>query len=547
MMSLFGSSLKMRIAVVSVLLFLAGISLITFFATRILHDDMQEMLSNQQLTTVNYIAQDIDAKIALRLESLKRVALNMPEALFRDPAMMQKWLEDRKAIHTLFPIGLIVVPPDGGPTIGEAPLLETRPKSFVDRDWFIGAKGTRQPFISRPLIARATNEPALVIAIPVFDKDEKLLGVIAGVTPLATPGFLDLIVGTSPNKKSRYQLVSPKHRLFVLSSEINSAVTPLPASGSDPVLDAAANGQRGITIIHSAANRDELVATAEVPSTQWLLIARQLTDNAFAPVSNTLRNTLLITVMLSLPSIIVLLAVLNLLLRPIGRLARELHEMAEGKRPMLPVATHTAAEVADVARSFNLLQDRLRVQEQRLADMAHHDTLTGLPNRRMIDERLENELHRIQRNHLGLALLFLDIDGFKPVNDTHGHHIGDLVLSEIAHRLLGAVRDVDTVARLGGDEFLILLNDTEKPQEAAERVAQQCINALAEVFHVNNLQIHIGVSIGIATCTGEQAGTMSVKQLVSLADDAMYRAKTEGRNRYVVHTPPQFTEDSCKP
>ena len=107
MMPTFGSSLKVRIAVASVLLFLAGISLITFFATRILHDDMQEVLSKQQLTTVNYIARDIDAKVTLRLESLKRVALNMPEALFSDPAAMQTWLEDRKAIHTLFPIGLI--------------------------------------------------------------------------------------------------------------------------------------------------------------------------------------------------------------------------------------------------------------------------------------------------------------------------------------------------------------------------------------------------------------------------------------------------------
>jgi diguanylate cyclase (GGDEF)-like protein len=544
MMSLFGSSLKMRIAVVSVLLFLAGISLITFFATRILHDDMQEMLSNQQLTTVNYIAQDIDAKISLRLESLMRVALNMPEALFSDPPAMQQWLEDRKAIHTLFPIGLMVVPPDGGPTIGETPHLENRPKSFIDRDWFIGATSTRQPFISKPLIARATSEPALVIAIPIFNNKQKLLGVIAGVTPLAAPGFLDLILGARPGKHGSYQLVSPQNHLFVLASEINNAVTPMPASGEDPVLDAAVNGQRGITIIHNAANQDELVATAEVVRPHWLLVARQSTSDAFEPVSNTLRNTLLITALLSLPSIIVLLAVLNLLLRPIALLARELHEMAEGKRPMLPVATHTADEVADVARSFNLLQDRLQEQEQRLAEMAHHDTLTGLPNRRMIDERLENELLRIQRNHLGLALLFLDIDGFKPVNDTHGHHIGDLVLADIARRLKETVRDVDTVARLGGDEFLILLNDTEKPQEAAERVAQQCINALSEVFAIDDLLIHIGVSIGIATCTGEQAGTMTVKQLVSQADEAMYRAKAEGRNRYALQAAGQPPTDS---
>lgn len=543
MMPFLGNSLKMRIAVVSVLLFLAGISLITFFATRILHDDMQEMLSKQQLTTVNYIARDIDAKVTLRLESLKRVALNMPEELFSDPPAMQKWLEDRKAIHTLFPIGLMVVPPDGGPTIGDAPRLKTRPKSFADRDWFIGAKSSGQPFISKPLIARATNEPALVIAIPVFDTKQKLLGVLAGVTPLATPGFLDLILGASPGKNGSYQLVSPRHRLFAFSSDPAKAVMPFPAASDDPVLEAALDRPNGIAIVRNAANQNELVATAAVPRAGWLLIARQSSSEAFEPVSNSMRNTLLITALLSLPSIIILLAVLNRLLRPIALLARELHEMAEGERPLLPVATHTADEVADVARSFNRLQDRLQDQERRLAEMAHHDILTGLPNRRMIDQRLDNELHRIQRNQLGLALLFLDLDGFKPVNDTHGHAVGDLVLAEIARLLQATVRDADTVARLGGDEFLILLTDTEKPREAAERVAQKCIAALAEPIDINGLQIRVGVSIGIATCLGEQAGTMSVKQLVSQADDAMYRAKAEGRNRYVMHIPASSPTD----
>lgn len=530
-----GSSLKSSIAAISVLLFLAGISLITLFVTLILHDDMKEMLFKQQLTTTSYIARDIDAKLTLRLESLKRVALNMPHTLFSDPPAMQQWLEDRKAIHTLFPIGLMVVPPDGGPTIGDAPRLKTRPKSFTDRDWYIGVTSTRQAFISKPLIARATGQPALVIAIPVFDTEQKLLGILAGVTPMTSPGFLDLILGASPGKQGSYQLISPKDRLFALASDIHASVTPLPAPGEDPVMDAALNKLRGIQTIRNATGADELVAIVEVPRSNWLLIARQPTSEAFEPVSNTLRNTLLITAILSLPSIIILLAVLNRLLKPIAVLARQIHDMADGSRPMQPLETHTADEVADVAHSFNRLQRRLQEQEQRLATMAHHDMLTGLPNRRLIDEQLENELRRIQRSGLGLALLFLDIDGFKPVNDAHGHPVGDIVLAEIARRLRATVRGMDSVARLGGDEFLILLNDTELPLEAAERVAQQCIDALAEPFAVKDLQIRIGVSIGIAVCSGAEAETMTVKQLVSQADHAMYRAKAEGRNRYRIH------------
>jgi diguanylate cyclase (GGDEF)-like protein len=326
-----------------------------------------------------------------------------------------------------------------------------------------------------------------------------------------------------------------QHRLYALTSDVRMAVTPLPPPDNDPVIDAALKGQRGISTIRNAANAEELVAITEIPRANWLLIARQPTVDAFEPVSNTLRNALLITALLAIPSIILLLAILNRLLQPMAELAAQLHKMADGSRPMRPVETRSADEVADVAHSFNRLQSRLLEQEQRLAQMAHQDTLTGLPNRRMIELQMESELRRIQRNGLGLALLFLDIDGFKPVNDAYGHQVGDLVLVAIAQRLREAVRDVDTVARLGGDEFLILLNDTELPLEAAERVAQESIRVLAEPILIDDLNIRIGVSIGIASCYGAEAEVMTVHRLVSQADNAMYQAKADGRNRYVAH------------
>ena len=162
------------------------------------------------------------------------------------------------------------------------------------------------------------------------------------------------------------------------------AVTPLPPPDNDPVIDAALKGQRGISTIRNAANAEELVAITEIPRANWLLIARQPTVDAFEPVSNTLRNALLITALLAIPSIILLLAILNRLLQPMAELAAQLHKMADGSRPMRPVETRSADEVADVAHSFNRLQSRLLEQEQRLAQMAHQDTLTGLPNRRMM-------------------------------------------------------------------------------------------------------------------------------------------------------------------
>lgn len=533
-----GSSLRNRIALVAGLLFLVSIGLIAAFVSRVLHEDMREMVSHQQLTTATYIARDIDGKIKLRLDSLKRVALNIPVDLFSRPAALQVWLEDRRAIHTLFPTGLMIIPPDGGAALAETPRLATRPKSFTDRDWFIGAVTTRQPFISKPLITRATGEPALVIAIPLLDPaGGRLMGVLAGITPLATPGFLDLILGVRPGQQGSYQLLSPEHRLFAIGSDMGTTLSPLPEPGRDPVIDQALNGVRGIRSVHLANHEEELAAIVEIPQTGWLLVARQPADDAFAPVWRTLKSTLLIMIFLAIPLAALLLAALSRLLQPFAVLARELHDMAEGTRPMHPLQTHSADEVADVADSFNRLQAKLQEQERRLTEMAHHDNLTGLPNRVTVMERVESELLRFQRNAMGLALLFLDLDGFKPVNDDYGHHIGDLLLIQIAQRLRACVRDVDTVARLGGDEFLILLTGTEAPQEAAERVAQECINALQLPIRIGDLSISIGVSIGIATTDSREPNQEGAAQLVSHADVAMYQAKAEGRNRYALYSP----------
>ena len=258
------------------------------------------------------------------------------------------------------------------------------------------------------------------------------------------PGFLDLIQGVRPGNQGSYQLISPRHRIYALTSDKSTAVVPLPDAGNDPVIDQAINGMRGIRIIANATGEEELVTIVEVPQPRWLLIARQPGKEAFAAVANTLRNLLLITALLALPIVVMLLAALSRLLQPLATLAGELHSMAEGTRPMHPVEARSADEVADVANSFNRLQGKLQEQEYRLAEMAHHDVLTGLPNRLLLTDRLENGLKQMPRVQHSMAVLFLDLDGFKTVNDNHGHQVGDLLLIEIARRLSDSVRTADT-------------------------------------------------------------------------------------------------------
>lgn len=166
--------------------------------------------------------------------------------------------------------------------------------------------------------------------------------------------------------------------------------------------------------------------------------------------------------------------------------------------------------------------ERLQLREQ-LQYLAQHDALTRLPNRQLFHDRLESALTRVARNPAIFALLYLDLDKFKQVNDLHGHAAGDLLLHEVARRLRDCVREADTVARLGGDEFVVLLEGIVSPDDAV-RVADKIQDALGAPVHFGKLSLSAVASIGIAMYPqhGDDA-----QQLVKHADDAMYQVKKQ--------------------
>jgi diguanylate cyclase (GGDEF)-like protein/PAS domain S-box-containing protein len=176
--------------------------------------------------------------------------------------------------------------------------------------------------------------------------------------------------------------------------------------------------------------------------------------------------------------------------------------------------------------SFAAVQ--LQHDARRLEFLAHHDTLTGLPNRAMFAERAREAVAHARRHEKTAAFLFLDLDNFKQVNDKLGHDVGDALLKIIASRLRASVRGDDFVARIGGDEFCVLLQDIADPREAAA-VAQKLIHELGKSYRIGEHQVASGASIGIACVPqdGEDVAT-----LLRLADLAMYRAKELGRNGY---------------
>lgn len=181
---------------------------------------------------------------------------------------------------------------------------------------------------------------------------------------------------------------------------------------------------------------------------------------------------------------------------------------------------HYVAVFADISE--------IKHSQQRLYELVNHDPLTGLPNRRLLNELLEHAIKRAEREGTKIALLFVDLDRFKNINDTLGHQVGDKLLKKAAQRLSDAVRDSDTIARLGGDEFVVMLefdSDLEDPATVAKKI----IGSIQDEFLIDGYELFIGASIGISVFPEDGR---SADDLIKAADIAMYQVKNEGKNDY---------------
>ncbi|MBB4615955.1 putative bifunctional diguanylate cyclase/phosphodiesterase [Sphingomonas abaci] len=211
--------------------------------------------------------------------------------------------------------------------------------------------------------------------------------------------------------------------------------------------------------------------------------------------------------------------------RPVVALDRAARRLAEGERT--EVAVETEDEIGRLSASFNRMSKGIVEREERIAHLAFHDVLTNLPNRAFFRQSLDQEIARAARNGESLALLYMDLDGFKVVNDTLGHPIGDSLLRMVGQRLL-ELSDNAFVARLGGDEFVIVISETAD-HSSSRRLAHGILDLFAQPILVEGREVTAGISIGISLFPADAA---TGEALVRNADLALYRAKQDGRGVY---------------
>jgi diguanylate cyclase (GGDEF)-like protein len=498
-----------------------------------LRDDLERVVSSQQESLASYVARDVDFKISERQKMLKRLAAAVPIELIDRPNQLRDWLRDRHEFQPLFSHGLFVTNIKGI-AIADFPILPQRMgASYEDRD-YIRAAINGEATVGRVVMGRAANEPIVPMAVPVVDSAGNVRAVLAGITATATPGFLDLLQQTKIGETGGFLLIAPKEQVFVAATRPELILQATAAPGVNPLHDKALRGWRGSGITVNARGVEEVAAFASVPATGWFVVARIPTAEAFSSVSRAQRYILRNAAIIISIFIVILAVGLAHIFRPLATAADHAIRMTSGELPLAPLPVARDDEVGHLTAAFNRLLEKLMASRAELAQMANHDPLTGLPNRLLLADRMHQTLARSNRNGKGLAVLFLDLDDFKPINDHLGHEAGDLALIEIARRLSSVVREADTLARVGGDEFVIVISDLDTTRDVAQAaacvVASKCIEAVSAPMTIKNEVRSVGISIGIAMGTGAS----SFDDLLSAADTAMYRAKQKEKAQYVL-------------
>lgn len=528
----FFTSLLSRIILFGLVLVLLGGGARYVFLSRFLQEDLTQVVSAQQKALAEAVAEDIDGKLVERVNLLAQLGKTLPPALLTQPARLEAWLAERHELHPVFSLGLVVADPQGRIIADFPPISGRRGASVAGQANFRAAAEGRSG-VGQPRRGDFSHQWMLPIGQAVKDADGRVRAVLIGITALNTPGFLDRISHGRIGEAGGFLLISPADKLFIAASDPDLVMKPTPPPGVNLLHDKAMAGFRGTGITVNAKGVEELATMVSVPSTGWFVVARMPTSEAFAPVRRAQDTVIRHSFTAMLMVLLVAGFFIRAMLGPLHRAAQLADRMTQGDMPLQALPVVRNDEVGHLTVAFNQLLDKLHTSQVALERMAHHDSLTGLPNRILLDDRMQQGLARARRNGTWIAVLYLDLDGFKPINDELGHEAGDKALIEVAHRLSATLRRSDTLARIGGDEFVLLATDLSGDwQESAISLASKCIVTLSVGVDLGRKTCPLGASIGIAASAGHDAPDA----ILLAADQAMYDAKRAGRGRYAMAT-----------
>ena len=666
-------SIKTRVTLFTLVIFVCSMWAVAFYASRMLRDDLQRLLGEQQFATAASIATVVNSELGERLKSLAAIAAHVTPAMLQNPAAVQSLLEQRPILQAHFNAG-IAVADQQGVAIAEFPRDYKRVGvNYRHVDYVATVLEQNKAAIGAPVVGPTSKAPVFGIGVPIRDAQGQVIGLLSGITRLDQPNFLEHVIQSFRGKTGGYLLVAPRQRLVITASDKSRVFEVLPAAGVSPTLDRFINGFDGSDVFVNPVGVEVLASAKSVPLANWYVAAILPTADAFAPIVDLQKRMLLATFAMTLLAAAMTWWMLRREVSPLLDAAATLATLPSTGQPIapLPIAQHdevgrliggfnhliealsqhkedlkesearfrtlmeqipgvavqgyamdgtvtfwnAAAEQlygysAAEAMGGNLLQliipaemhegvstamqhmaqtrepipagelllqnksgervpvfsshallkppgqplelfcldidlsETKRAQEQ-VRQLAFFDPLTGLPNRRLLGDRLTQTMAASKRSGVFAALMFLDLDNFKPLNDTHGHGVGDLLLIEVARRLSACVREMDTVARFGGDEFVVMLGELHASRaestEQARAVAEKVRTCVAAPYRLtvsqdgqseSMVEHHCTASIGVVVFANHDN---TQADILKWADAAMYQAKEAGRNTIRFH------------
>jgi len=502
-----------------------------YISFQTIHSNLFKIVSLHQEALADELAQDITRDLAMRKRVLTKIASLLPLPLLEDPNALKKWLMERQELIPISVDTLCVINKEGTLIGGSGIEMMEGEKAYAVDDFFKHAL-TQEFVIGTPFLSKISKEPILPLSVPIKDNLGNIRAVVVEMANFYTSGVFDRILNNHIGQTGGFLLIDAKNQIFIAAPKKELILKPTPKHGINLLHDKAIEGFRGSGITINTEGVEELSAIASIPNTDWFAVSRILTSEAFAMEAN-IKTTLMQAHGVSLiivPSI--LFAFLFLFFRPLRTSASLANKMSLGEVPLNPLPIKRMDEVGHLTAAFNRLMSMLLTSQKELKEIAHYDYLTKLPNRFLMVDRLEQALARCARNNTRLALLFMDLDGFKAINDTIGHNAGDQALIEVAKRFSALIRESDTLARVGGDEFVILLSDLDIDvscaTNAATLVATKCVEALTEPLILKGNVKYLGVSIGMAMGNKESL----LDDLMVEADTKMYKIKNRANRNF---------------
>lgn len=353
-------SLKLKVTVFTVCLSVLSIGSITYQFSQHLREELEVSLSEQQLSEVTFVAERIDNAVKLRIDSLALIASSISPTMMANRKQMIAFLAERKSIYKLCTLGVVVIGKDGH-AIADLPAAEGRGSADLsDRDYFHAVMTTGKPALSKPGYGRFVKDTRLVIAVPIFGAEDKIIGVFAGVVSLSDGSLFEEFNAKSHPNASAYLVISPKDKLFVAATDKTRILQALPPQGVNKMHDRYMQGYEGSGIAVSSRGIEELSSARQIPSAGWFVVGVIPTSQAFARITHIRNQAIEVAVVVSLLAMLLLWKFLQHELSPLSRSADRIYRLARDTRPsQLSIPVEGSPEIRQLQASFNELQAQL--------------------------------------------------------------------------------------------------------------------------------------------------------------------------------------------